>query len=126
MTKKAHTSTTEDGKDDVADVSPRELSKAASQGAAAKTDDVMKKAMEPDRTDPKPGEHVTAQDARFRVENTAAGDLGQTIGPRDPYPTGNPPDPREEFYNINGFYPGEGGTGGIAGVKKTDKPNPRD
>ena len=98
--------------------------KEAPKGAAAKQKlTPMQQAMEPDRTDPEPGEHVPAKDARFRVENTAAGDLGLTIGPRDPYPTGNPRDPREEFYDINGFYAGEGGTGGIAGVKKTDKPN---
>ena len=107
-------------------VSEEDLATSANQGAAevAKRSQVMRDAMEPDRTNPEPGEHVPAKDFRTRVENTAAGDLGLTIGPRDPYPTGNPPDPREEFYNINGFYPGEGGTGGIAGVKETDKPNP--
>ena len=86
--------------------------------------DVMKKAMEPDRTDPKPGEHVPAKDFRFRVENTAAGDLN--MDPREPYPTGNPPDPREAFYMINGFFPGEGGPGGIAGARDTRGPNPKD
>ena len=119
---------TKDDEATTSNVSEEDLTTAANTGAAdiARQSDVMREAMEPDRTDPKPGEHVPAKDARFRVENTAAGDLGLTIGPRDPYPTGNPPDPREEFYNINGFYPGEGGTGGMAGVKETDKPNPVD
>jgi hypothetical protein len=80
----------------------------------------MGKAMERDRTPYGAGEHPTGSDYRFRVENTAAGDLNQD--PREPYPTGSPPDPREEFFKINGFYPGEGGTGGIAGVKKTSSP----
>lgn len=114
-----------DKDDTTADIRPDDLNEAANRGAATKTQvDVMKKAMEPDRTDPKPGEHVPARDYRFRVENTAAGDLN--MDPREPYPTGNPPDPKEAFYDINGFYPGEGGTGGIAGVKETNKPNPKD
>jgi hypothetical protein len=119
---------TEDDDATTSNVSEEDLATAANTGAAdiARQSDVMREAMEPDRTHPEPGEHVPAKDYRTRVENTAAGDLGLTIGPRDPYPTGNPPDPREEYYNINGFYPGEGGTGGIAGVKKTNNPNPVD
>jgi len=125
MAKKPNTSTTADGDDETADVSPEELKGAANQGAAAKHKlTPMQKAMEPDRTDPKPGEHVPAKDYRFRVENTAAGDLN--MDPREPYETGNPPDPREEFFHIHGHYPGEGGTGGIAGVKETAKPNPKE
>jgi hypothetical protein len=115
---------TKDDDATTSNVSEEDLATAANTGAAdiARQSDVMREAMEPDRTNPQPGEHVPAKDFRFRVENTAAGDLN--MDPREPYPTGNPPDPREEYYNINGFYPGEGGTGGIAGVKKTDKPNP--
>ena len=117
---------TKDDEQTSSNVSEEDLATAANTGASdiARQSDVMRKAMEPDRTNPEPGEHVPAKDFRTQVENTAAGDLGLTIGPRDPYPTGNPPDPKEAFYDINGFYPGEGGTGGIAGVKKTDKPNP--
>ena len=104
------------------DLEEAETSREAPKGTAARQKlTPMQQAMEPDRTDPQPGEHVPAKDYRFRVENTAAGDLN--MDPREPYPTGNPPDPKEEFFHIHGHYPGEGGTGGIAGVKKTDKPN---
>jgi hypothetical protein len=108
MAKKPNTSTTADGDDETADVSTEELKGAANAGAADKTRSknvqAQAKAMEPDRTPLKEGEHLPG-DFRFRVENTAAGDLN--MDPREPYPTGNPPDPKEEFYRINGHYPGE-------------------
>ena len=59
----------------------------------------------PDRTPLEPGEHLPGQDFRTRVENTAAGDLNQD--PREPYPTGNPPDPKEAFHRMHGHYPDE-------------------
>ena len=31
------------------------------------------------------------------------------MDPREPYPTGSPPDPREAFRRIHGHYPDEGG-----------------
>jgi len=96
---------TDDDAATTSDVSEEDLSTSANQGSETigQGSDVMRKAMEPDRADPKPGEHVPAQDASFRVENTAAGDLN--MDPREPYPTGNPPDPREEFYRVHGYYP---------------------
>jgi hypothetical protein len=98
---------TDDDAATTSDVSEEDLATAANQGAGeiARQSDVMRKAMEPNRTNPEPGEHVAASDYRTRVENTAAGDLGLTIGPRDPYPTGNPPDPREAYYQVRGYYP---------------------
>lgn len=80
------------------DVAPGELDKAANAGAAAKTP------VEPLA----PGEHLPGEDFRAAVENTAAGDLD--MDPREPYPTGNPPDPRETYYRIHGQYPSDEGT----------------
>jgi hypothetical protein len=57
-----------------------ELDKAANRGADTKPRPLTK------------GEHPSA-DFRSRVENTPAGDLN--MDPREPYPTGNPPDPEE-------------------------------
>jgi hypothetical protein len=65
----------------------------------------------PDRTPLKEGEHLPGKDFRSRIENTAAGDLGKIIGPRDPYPLDNPPDHRESFHRIHGYYPPDEGGG---------------
>ena len=79
-------------KDKSNDLDPRELDKAANAGAAEKAVPL------------KSGEHLPG-DFRSRVENTAAGDLNQD--PREPYPVGSPPDPRETFHRIHGHYPAD-------------------
>jgi hypothetical protein len=53
----------------------------------------------------KEGGHIPAEGFREAVENTPAGDLDQD--PREPYPTGNPPDPKEAFHRMHGHYPKE-------------------
>ena len=50
---------------------------------------------QPNREPLKEGEHLPGATFGSRIENTAAGDLNQD--PREPYPTGNPPDPKENF-----------------------------
>lgn len=104
----------DDDKSNVLD--PKELDKAGNAGADAKTqgqakghdkDKAQGEAKGHDKAQPKvqpleAGEHLPG-DFRSRVENTAAGDLNQD--PREPYPTGNPPDPRESFFRMNGYYP---------------------
>lgn len=90
-------STGEEGEDDLADVTGSELEGAASTGGTPPP--------QPEVEPLEAGEHLPGEDFRARVENTAAGDLDQD--PREPYPTGNPPDPRESFHRINGFYPPE-------------------
>ena len=69
-----------------ADVAPGDLDYAANAGADEKEKGKPTKKL-------KAGEHLPGPDFRQRVENTAAGDLNQD--PREPYPTGNPPDPKE-------------------------------
>jgi len=82
--------------DETADVAPGDLDKAANAGAAVKN------------VEPLPeGEHLPGPDFRQAVENTAAGDLD--MDPREPYPTGNPPDPRETYHRIHGYYPDDEG-----------------
>jgi hypothetical protein len=95
---------TKDDEASSANVSEEDLSTAANAGAAelAQRSQEMAAAMEPDRTPIGEGEALPG-DFRFRVENTAAGDLN--MDPREPYPTGNPPDPREAYYRIHGRYP---------------------
>src|SRR6476661_727347 len=100
-------------KDKSNDIDPRELDQSANAGAAekgqAKGHDKDKARGEAKghgkaeaKAQPlKEGEHLPG-DFRARVENTAAGDLNQD--PRTPYPTGNPPDPRESFFRMNGYY----------------------
>jgi len=118
-TKKPNVSTTAEGDDEVADVSRQELAGAANAGAAEKSAKGGPKGAFKGEQDPK--KHPDWTTFRTDVENTAAGDLNQD--PREPYPTGNPPDPAQEFAQIWGFKPGEGGKGGIAGAK--DTPNPK-
>lgn len=81
--------------DELSDTSPKQLNRGANAGA---------------------GEHFKAASFRKDIHQEGAGDLD--MDPRQPYPTGNPPDPREEFFMINGYYPGEGGATGQGG-----KPN---
>lgn len=89
-----------DEKDGMPSTKPEDFDGAANAGAEEKAP-----APEPDRTPLEEGEHLPGPDYRYRVENTAAGDLN--MDPREPYPTGNPPDPRESYYRINGHYPDE-------------------
>ena len=101
-TQKKNTSTTKDGDDEVADVSPKELAKAASAGAAEKaTPQNPKTEVRPEKR----GEHVPSPNFREAVHQSPITrvdeDLG--IGVRDPYPTGNPPDPAEAFKRIHGY-----------------------
>ena len=124
-TKKKDVSTTEDGEDDVADVSKSELADVDAKRASGNRSRKGKTAAEDDAYAFKgvqdPTEHPDWTSFRTDVENTAAGDLNQD--PREPYPTGNPPDPEQVYAQINGFLPGQGGPGGIAGAR--DTPNPR-
>lgn len=93
--------------DQTADVSPRELATAANAGADFKRlqeeSAMSAEANAPDRSPLAEGEHLPGKDFRTKVENTAAGDLN--MDPRQPYPTGNPPDPREAFHRMHGYYP---------------------
>lgn len=106
-----NTSTTADGDDEVSDVSKSELDKAANAGAAQKATPQNPKTKVKAETR---GEHVPAENFREAVHQSPVTrveeDLG--IGVRDPYPTGNPPDPREAFHRVHGYYPPD----------KTDKP----
>jgi hypothetical protein len=102
-------------KDKSNDIDPRELDKAGNAGAGEKApgqakghdkDKAQGEAKGHDKAEAKvqplkEGEHLPG-DFRARVENTAAGDLNQD--PRTPYPVGNPPDPRESFFRMNGYY----------------------
>lgn len=103
MTTKKNTSTTADGDDEKADVSTKELEDAGNAGAQAKT---APKAAAGAKT----AAHLPAEDFRAAVVNEPAGDLN--MDPREPYPTGNPPDPKEAFHRIHGHYPGEPGKKG--------------
>jgi len=49
--------------------------------------------------------HLPAENFRAEVANQPAGDLN--MDPRQPYPTGNPPEPKETFHHIHGHYPDE-------------------
>ena len=117
-------STTAEGNDDLADASKTEMDQAASTGAADKPSPAQPVASYAFKGVQDTTKHPDWTTFRSDVENTAAGDLNQD--PREPYPTGNPPDPKDEFAKIWGFRPGEGGKGGIAGAKDTPKPNPKD
>lgn len=102
----ADTSTSAEGDDDTADATVGELADAANVGAADKaTPQNPKTEITPEVR----GEHVAAQNFREAVHQSPVTrveeDLG--IGVRDPYPTGNPPDPREAHYLVHGFYPKE-------------------
>lgn len=104
--------------DQGSDLDPKELDTAANAGAAskqAKADAKTMAANAPNREPLKEGEHLPGADFRTKIENTAAGDLD--MDPREPYPTGNPPDPKESFYRMYGYYPEEG--------DDADTPNPR-
>jgi hypothetical protein len=74
----------------------------------------------PDRTPLKEGEHLPGADFRTRVENTMAGDITKIYGPRDPYPKDNPPDHRESFHRIHGYYPSDEGGGEQAAQMDAD------
>lgn len=87
-----------DDDDKTAPVTKGELDKAANRGAETK-----KRPGEPNRKPLKEGEHPGA-DFRSRVENSPAGDLN--MDPREPYPTGNPPDPEQEHFRNHGGGPG--------------------
>jgi hypothetical protein len=97
---KANTSTTAEGEDDLADVDPGELDHAANAGAQTKKAPKAK-------TRKENSPHIPAEDFRAAVANQPAGDLN--MDPREPYPTGNPPDHRETFHRIHGHYPDEAG-----------------
>lgn len=67
--------------------------------------DLMRSAAppEPNREAYGDTEHLD-HDFRFRVENTAVVTMDKLgIGPRDPYPEGNPPDPEEQFKELHGY-----------------------
>jgi len=90
----------EDDLKTTSDVDPAQLNEidlSREQAAAAN---------EPNRDPYAEGEHL-GEDFRFRVENTAVEDITKTVGPRDPYPEGNPPRPRDTYYMVHGFYPKE-------------------
>lgn len=89
----------EDDLKTTADQTPEQLAEAGTAGAEEKQD-----IPEPNREAYAEGEHL-GEDFRFRVENTAVEDLTKTIGPRDPYPEGNPPSPRDTYYLVHGVYP---------------------
>jgi len=76
-------STTADGEDDLADVTPQEL-----EGTPANAAHTSSETFRQD----------VHQQPVVRVDE----DLG--IGPRDPYPTGSPPDEKEIFHSIHGYY----------------------
>jgi hypothetical protein len=88
-----HTPGNVDKDDPTADASKADLDKAANIGA-----------------DPK-------NPASEAISAEGAGDLDQD--PREPYPTGNPPDPRETYHSIHGVYPPDededGGSPNVAG-----------
>jgi hypothetical protein len=88
------------------DVSTDELATAGNAGAEAKSGNDPNA---PNRTPLQQGQHLPGKDFRTQVENTAAGDLN--MDPREPYPTGNPPDPRESFHRMHGYYKEEEGDG---------------
>jgi len=77
-------STTADGEDDLADVTPQELEGTPANAAHTSS-------------------ATFRQDVHQQPVTRVDEDLG--IGPRDPYPTGNPPDQREIFHSIHGSYP---------------------
>jgi hypothetical protein len=89
----------EDDLKTTADQTPEQLAEAGTAGAEEKQD-----IPEPNREAYAEGEHL-GEDFRFRVENTAVEDITKTIGPRDPYPEGNPPSPRDTYYLVHGVYP---------------------
>lgn len=89
----------EDDLKTTADQTPEQLAEAGTAGAEEKQD-----IPEPNREAYAEGEHL-GEDFRFRVENTAVEDITKTVGPRDPYPEGNPPSPRDTYYLIHGVYP---------------------
>jgi len=106
-----HTPGDVDKDDQTSDIDPKELDRAGNRGAGSKGGErgerQQAKANEPSRKPLKEGEHLPGADFRTRVENTAAGDLDWP--PREPYPKGNPPDHRESFHRIHGYYPPEEG-----------------
>jgi hypothetical protein len=85
--------------DKTSDVSEEELATASNAGAPVK-----QAIPEPNRTPYREGEHIT-DDFRSRVENTAAGDITRDIGPRAPYPEGNPQDPNWGYRQAHGHEP---------------------
>ena len=96
---KSKTSTTKDGDDEVSDVSPKDLAKVDKQRSSG---NLGSKGSVAFKGDADYTEHIDADGFRQTVENTAAGDLNWP--PREPYPTGNPPDPREAFHRMHGYY----------------------
>jgi hypothetical protein len=102
-TKKKNTSTTADGNDEKADVSKAELKKAANAGAAEKTKQNPKTEVKAEKR----GEHVPHQNFREAVHQSPVTlvdeDLG--IGPRDPYPTGNPRPQEDIEAEVRGVVP---------------------
>ena len=122
MAKSPNKSTTAEGEDDLADVSKAELNKVdADRSSGSKGP----KSAKPDKAAFKgtqdPTKHPDWTTFRRDVENTAAGDLN--MDPREPYPTGNPPDPEAEFVKIHGRRPGPNNEPKIAGVRDEPKPN---
>lgn len=89
---------TKDDAQTTSDVAQRDLAGAANVGAAEQQADFV------NREPLKEGEHLT-DDFRSRVENTAAEDITKTIGPRDPYPEGNPQDPNWGYRQAHGHEP---------------------
>lgn len=88
----------EDDLKTMTDVSPEQLGQAGNAGAEEK-----QRMPEPDRRPYAEGEHLD-HDFRFRVEGTAVVPVEHLgIGPRDPYPEGNPPDPEEVFKELHGY-----------------------
>ena len=82
------------------DVSTQDLATAANAGAPVK-----QQIPEPNREPLKEGEHLT-DDFRTRVETTGVVSIEEHgIGPRDPYPTGNPQDPNWGYRQAHGHEP---------------------
>jgi len=92
-------STTEEGEDDLADSRPQELENTP----ANRTLNAPKTGQPRDAATGHTTSETFRQDVHQQPVTRVDEDLG--IGPRDPYPTGNPPDEREIFHSIHGTYP---------------------
>jgi hypothetical protein len=121
MAKKANVSTTEEGEDDVADVTKSELKKVDADrqsGNKPTASSYRFKGVQDWR------EHPDWTTFRTDVENTAAGDLNWP--PKEPYPTGNPPTPESQYAQIHGRLPGDDNTPKVKGARDEPKPQKGD
>lgn len=95
-----NTSTAAEGEDDLADATAGEMEQGAGVGPGAPEPASAEFKGEQD-----PSVHPDNTTFRSDVENTGAGDLGKYIAPHEPYPTGNPPSPEDEYAKIHGRRP---------------------